>query len=111
MDDLFGLKNPQPSFVEQLRQAVANLKPSDPWSERLRKLRGRVGNDGVERLSTDAIYEALDLSLFQRTPEAGKRIKAILLEIGWTPVRSRHVTSNGHASRVRGYARAVGKRF
>jgi hypothetical protein len=28
-----------------------------------------------------------------------------MVDLGWTPVRSRHVTSRGRAARVRGYAR------
>jgi hypothetical protein len=41
----------------------------------------------------------------QRTPEAAKQLKGVMVELGWTPVRSRHVTSRGRAARVRGYAR------
>jgi hypothetical protein len=72
----------------------------------LRKIRGQIGlYDGVERIATDAVFEQLDLPRLQRTPEAAKRIKLLMVELGWTPVRSRHVTSRGRAARVRGYAR------
>jgi len=37
--------------------------------------------------------------------EAAKRLKCLMLELGWTPVRARAVTARGRASRVRGYAR------
>ena len=98
------------AFITQLREAAARAaaaKPSDPWTATLRKLRGRKGSDGVERIATDAILDALDLPRHQRTPEAAKRIKAIMVELGWTPVRATHVTERGRAARVRGYARAA----
>jgi hypothetical protein len=93
------------SFIARLREARSNIKPSDPWTIALRKIRGQIGHDGVERIATDAVFEKLDLPPLKRTPEAAKRIKTIMLELGWTPVRSRHVTSRGRAARVRGYAR------
>jgi hypothetical protein len=94
-------------FITFLRElaARASAKPLDPWIAPLRKLRGRKGSDGVERIATDAILDALELPRHERTPEAGKRIKAIMVELGWTPVRTMHVTARGRAARMRGYAR------
>lgn len=93
------------SFVERLRVARQTIKPSDSWTSALRNLRGQTGHDGVERLATDAVFERLDLPRIKRTPEAAKRLKGLMVDLGWTPVRSRHVTSRGRAARVRGYAR------
>jgi len=98
------------AFITQLRELAARAaaaRPIDPWTAKLRQLRGRKGSDGVERIATDAILDALDLPRHQRTPEAAKRIKAIMVEHGWTPVRATHVTARGRAARVRGYARAT----
>jgi len=67
--------------------------------------RGQVGHDGVERIATDTVFEQLNLPPVKRTPEAAKRLKLLLVDLGWVPVRSRHVTSRGRAARVRGYAR------
>ena len=92
------------SFISRLRAARSNIKPSDPWTDALRKIRGQTGHDGVERVATERVFDILDLPRFQRTSDAGKRIKTIMMELGWTPVRARHVTSRGRA-RVRGYAR------
>jgi hypothetical protein len=94
------------SFVEHLRVARQTLKPSDRWTGPLRNIRGQVGHDGLERISTEAIFEHLDLPPLKRTPDAGRRIRIIMLELGWTPVRARAVTARGRAARVRGYARA-----
>jgi hypothetical protein len=94
------------SFVDRLREIRAGaIKPSDPWTDALRNIRGQIGHDGVERIATDSVFEQLDLPRLRRTPEAAKRLKGLMVNLGWTPVRSRHVTSRGRAARVRGYAR------
>ena len=92
------------SFVERL-SAARTTKPSDPWTSALRNIQGQIGHDGVARIATDAVFEHLDLQPLKRTPEAAKRLKLLMVDLGWTPVRSRHVTSRGRAARVRGYAR------
>ena len=93
------------SFVERLRDARKTIKPSDPWTAPLRNVRGQIGHDRVERVATDTVFEQLDLPRLARTPEAAKRLKGLMVTLGWVPVRSRHVTSRGRAARVRGYAR------
>jgi hypothetical protein len=93
------------SFVERLRVTRQTITPSDPWTASLRNIRGQIGHDGVERIATDTVFEQLDLPRLKRTPEAAKRLKLLMVDFGWTPVRSRHVTSRGRAARVRGYAR------
>jgi hypothetical protein len=92
------------SFIEHLRN-TRQIKPSDPWNAALQKIKGQLGYDGLERISTDAVFEQLDLPRLKRTPEAAKRLRGLMLELGWTPVRARSVTSRGRAARVRGYAR------
>jgi hypothetical protein len=93
------------SFVESLQNARQTTKPSDPWTTVLRDLRGFIGHDHVERISTEAVFEKLDLPPLKRTPEAAKRLRGLMVELGWTPVRARAVTARGRAARVRGYAR------
>jgi hypothetical protein len=84
--------------------ARQTTKKSDPWAIPLRNIRGQVGHDGVERLATERIFEMLEVPPVQRTPEAAKRLRGLMVELGWVPVRSRDVTSRGRAARVRGYA-------
>jgi hypothetical protein len=95
------------SFVGRLRATRETIKPSDPWLMPLRSIRGSIGHDGLERIATDAIFERLELPPVKRTPDAAKRLRGLMVELGWTPVRSRHVTSRGRAARVRGYARML----
>jgi hypothetical protein len=93
------------SFIEHLHSARQTANSSDPWAAPLRNLHGQIGHDGVERIATEAVFEQLDIPPLKRTPEAAKRLKGLMVMLGWTPVRSRHVTSRGRAARVRGYAR------
>ena len=93
------------SFIQHLQDARKTIKPPDPWTAPLRNVHGQIGHDRVERVATDAVFEQLDLPPLKRTPEAAKRLKLLMVDLGWTPVRSRHVTSRGRAARVRGYAR------
>jgi hypothetical protein len=76
------------SFVEGLRLIRPTVTPSDPWTVLLQKnVRGLIGHDGLERIATDAVFEQLDLPPFRRTPEAAKRLKRPMVDLGWTPVR------------------------
>ena len=93
------------SFLEQLLTARQTNKPLDPWTIALRDIRGQIGHDGVARIATDAVFEHLGLPPLKRTPDAGRRVKRIMLDLGWTAVRARAVTARGRAARVRGYAR------
>jgi hypothetical protein len=93
------------SFIECLRAARQTITPSHPWRVDLQTIRGSVGHDGIERIATDAVFEKLNLPKLQRTPEAAKQLRGLMVELGWTPVRARAVTARGRAARVRGYAR------
>jgi hypothetical protein len=91
------------SWKEQLRAAAT--EPSDLWTITLDNITGRLGSDGVERISTEMVFEWLDVPPFKRTPELAEKIRYLMVRQGWVPVRARHATSKGHAARVRGYAR------
>src|SRR5262252_4518215 len=94
------------SFLQDLQTKRQTITPSDPWLPLLRKLKGESGYyDRTERIATDAVFEYLEVPPFQRTAEAAKRLRGLMVRLGWSPVRSRHTTSKGIATRVRGYAR------
>ncbi len=97
------------SFLQDLQTKRETIAPSDPWLPLLRKLKGESGYyDRTERIATDAVFEYLEMPPFQRTADAAKRLRGLMVRLGWTPVRSRHTTSKGIATRVRGYARMPG---
>ena len=96
------------SFTQVLAEKKASaLTTSHPWKPVLEKLTGRVGSDKIARIATEKAFDALGLLRHERTPEAAKQLKGVMVELGWTAVRTMDVTSRGRASRVRGYARAV----
>jgi hypothetical protein len=96
------------SFVERLRDTRQTITPSDPWTALLRKIHGAIGHDGVERIATNAIFEKINLPPLRRTSDAARRLRVLMVELGWVPVRARAVTARGRAARIRGYAR-IGK--
>jgi hypothetical protein len=103
------------AWTEEIRAARKNhTRPEHPWRAILLDITGEVGRDGVERISTDRLFDLLDVYLpegmprFKRTPEAQKQLKAQMVLLGWCPVRARLVT-RGFAARVRAYARMPGQ--
>ena len=58
------------SFVALIREAEARLtEPVDSWLVRLERVRGEVGDDGIERISTQTLFDHLEV--FQRSRGAG----------------------------------------
>lgn len=93
------------SFIERLREARNPITPSNPWLRVLRKIKGQRGIDGLERISTEHVFERLDIPPGKRTPQAAKQVCQLMIDLGWSPTRVRAATSRGRATRVRGYAR------
>jgi hypothetical protein len=94
------------SFLQDLQTARDTIAPRDPWLPVLRELQGTCGyHDRTVRIGTEAVFEYLGVPPFERTTAAAQRLRAVMVRLGWTPVRSRCMTSKGIATRVRGYAR------
>jgi hypothetical protein len=94
------------SFVERLRRAQAEAEALvDPWRLRLERVRGKIGDDGIERISTQTLFDHLEV--FQRSRGAGacRRLAQVMRDLGWTSVRVRDLTRGGYTEQVRGYAR------
>jgi hypothetical protein len=96
------------AWIDKLREAEAELAArdsADPWHMRLEGVRGQVGDDGVERISTQTLFDHLEV--FQRSRGAGacRRLAQVMRELGWTPVRVRDLTRGGYKEQVRGYCR------
>jgi len=94
-------------FVEQIRQAQAELesRDSDPWRRRLERLRGKIGDDGVERVSSQGVFDLLEVPMRARTAGAYRRLSKLMRELDWTPVRVRDRTYGGYLEQIRGYCR------
>lgn len=97
------------SFTERLRRgadAVRTLVDEDPWEQTLRKIHGRVGHDGVERISTTDVFDALEVPM-RRRPNLTVRLSRVMRRLGWTNIRARGLNPGSYRDRVRGYAREV----
>jgi hypothetical protein len=94
------------SFIKMLKEArsQATAKP-DPWRLRLERIRGKVGYDAVERVSTQAVLDFLEVPQRGRNAAACRRLAKLMRELGWSPIKARGMTQNGFRDQVRGYAR------
>jgi hypothetical protein len=95
------------AFVELLRKArdEALALSGDPWSVRLQRVRGKTGYDGVERISTQDLFDILEVPQRARGAGACRRLAALMRELGWTPMKARGLGQSGFRDQVRGYAR------
>src|SRR5246127_4642820 len=94
------------SFVQALRHAAEAVRVTkkNPWEPTLQKLKGRIGLDGVERLSTAQIFDLLEVPM-RRRPSLTVRLSRVMLRLGWTNIRARGLNPGSYRDRVRGYAR------
>src|ERR1700736_1906059 len=94
------------SFIKELNEArsQATAKP-DPWRLRLERVRGKVGYDQIERVSTQTVLDLLEVPQRGRNAAACRRLAKLMRELGWTPIKARGMTQNGFRDQVRGWAR------
>jgi hypothetical protein len=88
-----------------LEAATDVEEPRDPWRLPLERLQGRVGDDGVERVATQAVFDALNIPQHHRRAGACRRLAALMRELGWRPVKARGLNQRGLLEQIRGYAR------
>jgi hypothetical protein len=97
------------SFIQRLRDAASAVRTTpaeDPWEPVLRKIKGRVGHDGVERLSTADAFDELEVPMRTR-PTLTVRLSRVMRRLGWRNIRARGLNPGSYRDRVRGYAREV----
>ncbi len=95
------------SFLESLKRAEVGARASDgdPWRQPLERLRGQVGDDGVERVTTQAVLDVLEVPQRARRSGTYRRLAKLMAELGWSAVRVRGLTRGGYLEQVRGFAR------
>ena len=95
------------SFLEQLKQSRAKIRaaPADPWRLRLERARGKVGYDGVERVSSQSLMDLLEVPQRARTSGACRRLAKIMRELGWRQIKARGLNQRGLLEQIRGWAR------
>jgi len=94
-------------FIDLLRQSQeeAVARRADPWTLPLQRVRGKVGDDGIERVTTQILFDILEVPQRRRAAGACRRLAKLMAELGWTAVRVRGLTRGGYLEQVRGYAR------
>jgi hypothetical protein len=96
------------ALLEKLRIAKAAFEAeqnADPWRLQLEPVRGKIGDDGLERVSTQTLLDVLEVPQRSRTAGTFRRLARLMAELGWTAVRVRDLTRGGYKEQVRGYIR------
>ena len=95
------------SFMEKLRLAQAEISARDPdaWRLPLERVHGKIGDDGIERITTQLLFDILEVPQSSRGAGACRRLAKLMAELNWTAVRVRGLTRGGYLEQVRGYCR------
>jgi hypothetical protein len=94
------------SFLEKMKAASAEAdQPANPWRLALERVRGTIGLDGLERISTQTLLDILRVEQRKRTAGTYRHLAKLMAELGWTSVRVRDLTRGGYKEQVRGYVR------
>ena len=95
------------SFIEKLRQARAErtARDAEPWRLPLERVHGKIGDGGIERITTQLLFDILEVPQRSRGAGACRRLAKLMAELGWTAVRVRGLTRGGYLEQVRGYCR------
>ena len=95
------------SFIADLKRMRDEMhaQQSDPWRLRLEGARGKIWDDGIEQVSTQSLFDLLEVTQRSRTAAAARRLAKIMRELGWAPIKARGLTPGGFTDQVRGYAR------
>ena len=67
-----------------------------------------IGDDGIERISTQLLFDVLEVPQPSRGAGACRRLAKLMADLGWMAVRVRGLTRGGYLEQVRGYCREVG---
>jgi hypothetical protein len=72
----------------------------------LRKIKGKIGQDGVERIPTAEVFDILEVAIGARSAQT-VRLSRVMHQLGWQNIRARGLNPGSYRDRVRGYAREV----
>jgi hypothetical protein len=95
------------SLLEKIEKIKAQIaaRNADPWHLRLERVRGKIGDDGIERIATQMLFDYLEILQRGRSAGACRRLARVMRDLGWTPVRVRDFARGGYKEQVRGYCR------
>jgi hypothetical protein len=100
------------SVLEKMRLATAKQaeRKREPWLGLLENVHGRVGDDGIERVSTQSLFDRLQIPVSRRKLPAQKRLSGVMAQLGWSSTRMRDFSAGGYLEQVRGYCRQAKQR-
>ena len=89
------------SLLERLRvESLAVEQPADPWRLPLERVRGKIGDDGIERITTQALFDTLERPTAQSrsrgvttSGQADDRTKVVPCAGTWALARRLYRTS------------------
>ena len=95
------------SWLDELHETQAKLAAltADPWRLPLERVRGKIGDDGIERITTQLLFDILEVPQRSRGAGACRRLAKLMAELGWMAGRVRGLTRGGYLEQVRGYCR------
>src|SRR4051794_18530266 len=90
------------SFLGKLKQGRDEMlaRAADPWHLRLERVRGKVGDDGIERVPTQTLFDVLEVPQRGRGAGACRRLAKLMRELGWSPIKARGLTQSGLRDQV-----------
>jgi hypothetical protein len=97
---------PYVSILDEAFERLNRSENEDPWLDTLRTLKGHIGEDGIERISTYGVFEALEVPV-RRRAGLTVRLSRMMRSLGWTNIRAHGLNSHSYRDRVRGFARHV----
>ncbi len=89
---------------EEAAKAAA-AESADPWRLPLERVRGTIGDDGIERITTQLLFDILEVPQRSRQAGACRRLAKLMAELGWMAIRVPGLTRGGYLEQVRGYCR------
>jgi hypothetical protein len=91
------------SWLGKLENAKAEMaaRNVDPWRLPLERVRGKIGDDGIERITTQMLFDMLGVPQRSRGAGACRRLAKLMAELGWTAVRVRGLSRAGSRLRKR----------
>jgi hypothetical protein len=86
------------SFLDRLREEQRKLaaRCGDPWRLHLERVHGKIGDDGLERIRTQLLFDILEVPQRSRGAGACRRLAKVMAELGWMAVRVRGLTGGGY---------------
>jgi hypothetical protein len=69
-----------------LQDVEVRQSPADPWLAPLQRVHGEIGGDGIERISTQTLFDYLEVRQPNRGAGACRHLAGVIRGLGWSSV-------------------------